>query len=139
MKEKKQATINAMHLPISLKTSIEICNYIKNKSTTRAKKILEDAINLKQPIPYKKFVTEMPHRRGKMAAGKFPVKASKEILKLIKSVESNAQNIGLSSNLVISEMIPNRGPLQWHYGRHRRVKMKRTHIIIKVREQESKK
>ena|SRR3989344_1723631 len=138
MEERKIATIRGLHLPISLKTSIEICNFLRYKPTTKAKQILERVIEKKQAIPYKRFVTEMPHRRGKMATGAFPVNASKEILKLIKSVEANAQHVGLSSDLILAEMRASKGPLQWHYGRKRRQKMKRTHIVISVKEGEQK-
>ena len=139
MEQPKYAQIKGMYLPISFKSSEEICNFLRYKSTKRAKTILENVIEMKQAVPYKKFVKEIPHRRGKMATGRFPIKASKEILNLIKGVEANAQNTGLASDLVIKEITANKGPLQWHYGRQRRRRMKRTHIGIKVTEQKVKK
>ena len=32
----------------------------------------------------------------------------------------------------------NKGPLQWHYGRKRRRRMKNTHVEIRVREEAKK-
>ena len=92
---------------------------------------------MKQPIPFKRFRKETPHRRGKLAEGRYPIKASKEILKLLKSVEASALHQGLSANLAIQEIKANQGPLQWHYGRQRRTRHKRTHILIRIAEQQA--
>lgn len=125
-------------MPISFKTSVEICNYLRYRPVKQAKTILEQVIRLSQPIPFTRYRKETPHRRGKMAEGRFPIKASKEILKLLKSVEASALHQGLSANLQIQEMKANQGPLQWHYGRQRRTRHKRTHVTIKVAESQTK-
>ena len=70
-------------------------------------------------------------------AGRYPIKTCKTILQLLNSVRANAQNKGMSSNLIISEIIANQGNKQMHYGRHRG-KMKRTHLKIVVKEMEKK-
>lgn len=134
----KYAVINGRSLPISFKTSIEICNFLRHKPVKKAKTILEQVILLKQPVPFKRFRTETPHRRGKMAEGRYPVNASKEILKLLKSVEASALHQGLSASLIIHEMKANQGPLQWHYGRQRRTRHKRTHLLIRVGEEQER-
>lgn len=76
----------------------------------------------------------MPHREGNIATGKFPIKASKEILKLIETAESNAQNLGLSSDLIISHISAHKASMQFHFGRKRRRRMKRTHLNIIIEE-----
>ena len=128
----KHAIIRGIGLPISLKASIEICNMLRHKQTARAKLMLEQVISKRQPVPFKVFKKETPHRMGKIAEGRYPVKASKEILQLVKGVEANAHNIGLSFPLVISEIKADKGPQQFHHGRKRRVRYKRTHLTIKV-------
>ncbi len=129
------AIVNGIDLPISTKHSVEICNLIRNKSVKRAKELLENTINMKQAIPYKRFKRDLAHRRGKMAEGRFPVKTSKEILSLIKSVEANAKNKNLDiNNLIIKKAIANKAGNQFHSGRQRRIKMKKTHLTIMVEE-----
>ena len=103
--------------------------------------MLENVIKLKVAVPYKRYNQDTPHRKGRIAAGRFPVKASKEILSLLKSVESNASHQGLdTNNLVIKQAIANMGSRQFHYGRKRRIQMKRTHInfIVEERVKENK-
>jgi len=129
------AIVNGIDLPISTKHSVEIFNLIRNKSIKKAKEILENTINMKQAIPYKRFNKNLAHRKGGMGPGSFPVKTSKVILTLIKSVEANAQNKNLdTNNLIIKKAIANKAGNQYHYGRQRRIKMKRTHLTIIVEE-----
>ena len=85
-------------------------------------------------MPFKRYNKDMGHRKGKIASGRFPQKASEHILKIVKSVESNAKNLGLGSPLVIAEAIANKGVRGWHHGRIRRIKTKRTHIKLVVKE-----
>ena len=126
-------------LPISFKASIEIANSIRKKSLSRAKQILNDAIALKKPIEYTRFTNGAGHKKG-IAAGKYPQKAAGEILKMLLSVEANAQFKGINtSNLIIKHISANNAGNTWRYGRHRRRKMKRTNIEIIVEETERKK
>ena len=131
----KMAYVIGKDLSISTKQSVEICSYLKNKRTTQAKGILQDAINLKQAIPFKRYNKDVSHRKGIVKIGKYPQKASTTIKKLIESVESNAQNQGLDkNNLIIIHMAAHKASKPWHMGRHRRRKMKRTHVEIVVEE-----
>jgi large subunit ribosomal protein L22 len=125
-------------LPISTKVSVEICRQVRNKRLQRAKDILQDAIDMKKPIPFKKM-HGCGHRPG-IGPGRYPIKACTEILKLLNSAEANAQFKGLSvKNLVITKIVPNEPEQQWHYGRLRRRKHKRTTIEIVLTEVAEKK
>ncbi len=74
-----------------------------------------------------------------MAAGRYPVKAATEVLNLLKSAESNAENLGMNaSSLFVSRYISNQGPTSWRFGRKRRRQTKRAHIQIFLAEQEKK-
>jgi large subunit ribosomal protein L22 len=109
-------------LPISFKQSVEICNFIRNRNINYAKDVLNKVIVHKQAIPLRRFNANTGHKK-KMAAGRYPKKASMEILKLINSVEANAQFRGLNTaNLVM------------HYGRKRSRWAKRTNMEIVVEE-----
>lgn len=127
-------------LPISRKESTMICQAIRGKQVAKAKKILEDAIALKAPIPFTRYNDDMGHKRG-MAAGRYVVSACAYVLTILKSVEANAQFKGLSTaNLVIRHASAQKGPTAHHFGRQR-TKAKRTHIelVVQEKKQEEKK
>lgn len=96
---------------ISPKKSMEICREIRGKTLKDAKKLLEDVIAFKKPIPYKRYKRDVPHRKGKgIMAGRYPVKSAKEILRMLKSAESNAQYKGLDiDSLIIKHCSSHRG------------------------------
>jgi len=122
-------------LPISTKTSVEVCGFVKNKTLEKAKLLLQGVIDKKVVVPFKKFNKDVSHKKGKIAAGRYPEKTCKEILKLLESVEANAQFKGLNTaNLVIKSIIANSASRSWHYGRQHRRKMKRTNIEVVLEE-----
>ncbi len=126
----KMARALGRDLPISAKHSIEIANSIRGKSVTRAKRILEGIISLKKPIRYTRFNKDLGHKKG-IGAGRYPVKTAENILTIVESAESNAKEKGISNPTII-HIAANRASAQWHYGRQRRRKMKRSHIEIVV-------
>ena len=127
------ANAKAKSLPVSTKHCIVISDNIRYKSTSEAKKILEGVSPLKKAIPFRRFNRDMGHKPG-MASGRYPEKAAKEFIKLIKSVEANAQIKGLDvENLKIVKVISNKASTPMTGGRHRRG-TKRTHIEIEVKE-----
>lgn len=124
-------------LDISVKTSIEIANFIRGRSTEEAKKILNRVILKKQAIPYKRFTDGVGHRAGAgIGPGRFPFKASKQFIAIIETAEANAQAKGLSTNLKIVHLAAQKGTNQYHAGRQRRRMFKRTHLEIVLEEQE---
>jgi len=131
------ATVNAYALSISTKQSVEIASFIRNRKISQAKSLLSEVINKKRAVPFKRYNRDTGHKPGKIASGRYPEKASKEFIKLLSALEANAEYKGLDSkNLVISEVIANKGTQQLHPGRHRGRVMKRTHIKIVAKEVE---
>ena len=127
-----------MALPISTKQSVEICRFIENKNVNEAKKILQSTIDKKLAIPFKRYNWDLGHKK-KVGPARYPEKASKEIIRLIESVEANAQFKGMNtSNLVISHISAHKSGKSWHYGRQSRRRMKRTNIQIIVEEKSKK-
>lgn len=121
-------------LPISFKQSIEICNFIRNKDVNYAKGVLSEVIDHKRAIPFKRFNKDMGHKK-RVGPGRYPKKASTEILNLINHVEANAQFKGLNTaNLVITHINANKGSKVMHFGRKRSREAKRTNIEIAVQE-----
>lgn len=123
-----------MALPISVKQSVEICNYIRNKNVSSAKKMLQDVIEKKAAVPFKRYNFDLGHKT-KVGPARYPEKASKEFIKLIDNAEANAQFKGLNtSNLVIAHASAHKAGKAWHFGRKSRRRMKRTNLEIVVEE-----
>lgn len=133
------ASVYGKDLPISTKQSIEICNFLRGRDLQKSKEILEKVIILKLAVPYRRFNRDTGHKKRRVGAGRYPVKACKEILRLLESLEVNAQNKGLdTAALFISSIVPNKGAKVMRYGRKRAV-MKLTHIKITAEERVKKK
>jgi len=81
-------------LHISPKKSIELCNTLRGMKTTTAGVFLEDVINMRRPVPFKKYTAGAGHKPG-MGSGKYPVKVAREIQRLLVSAEENARYKGL--------------------------------------------
>ncbi|MFH1249377.1 MAG: uL22 family ribosomal protein [archaeon] len=95
----KKITASGNNMPISTKHSIAICKMIKGKTTAQAIKMLEEVVAYKRAVSMEG--DEIPHRKG-MGSGRFPINASKEFIKLIKNLNSNALNANEDpSSLVI--------------------------------------
>jgi large subunit ribosomal protein L22 len=79
------------NLPISPKHAREICKALKGKGIEEAKEWLDEVIGMKIAVPFRKYRKKIGHRRGLVGwdAGRYPVKAAKEIRKVIESLENN--------------------------------------------------
>ncbi len=133
MEKENTAKAMGISLPISTKQAVEICSFLRGKTIEQGKNILANVIDKKAAIPFKRYNRDMGHKTG-MAAGRYPKKASSHILKLLESVEANAQNKGLAPPFKITKILANKAAKQFHYGRHLRTKMKKTHVEIVVEE-----
>jgi len=89
----KTAKASGRELEVSPKAAREVCNVIKGMRLSEAKEFLEAVIEKKKPVPYFRYKKEVPHRHGLegWCAGKYPVKAAKEILRVLEGVEANAE------------------------------------------------
>ena len=126
--KKTEVAVNVKSLPVSTKYAVAICKFIKNKKIENAIKDLEEVVVLKKPVPMK---GEIPHRKGKIMSGRFPQRASKEFIVLLKSLIGNANNHEID-NPIIVEAVANLASRP--FGRFGRVKRKRTHVLIKAQE-----
>lgn len=130
---KHVAIAKALNIPVSTKHCIEICSTLRFKDVSYAKQFLQEVVELKRPVSFKKFVMNTGHKKG-MSTGRYPTKAASEILKLLKSVEANAQFKGLNTTaLKITKLVANRASIPFGGGRHR-VGTKRSHVEIEVKE-----
>jgi len=91
------AKASGRDLRISPKAAREICRSIRSMSLDEARRFLQDVVKKKRPVPYRRYNKEVPHRAGIQGwyAGRYPVKAAEEILKILDSLEANAEVKGL--------------------------------------------
>jgi len=101
--ETKAAKAMGYEMPISFKHAVEICRELRGKKIEEAKKILEDVIALRRPIPFKRYKKKVAHKSGlhKWYAGRYPQKAAKYILKVLKNLEANAEYKGLDVDKLV--------------------------------------
>ena len=92
----RMARAYGKELHISPKHSVEICRAIRGLPITSAKDMLEAVMRKEEAVPFRRYNKRVPHQRTrgpytkKTGPGRFPVKAAKEILKVIESAQSNA-------------------------------------------------
>ncbi|KAJ1445713.1 ribosomal protein L22/L17 [Pelagophyceae sp. CCMP2097] len=97
----------------------EVCHALKDMKLPKAKAFLEDVLNYKQAVPFTKFTGGCGrHAQGKLrkAAGdkvRWPQKATKMVLDLLKNAEANAETKGLdAAGLVVKHAQANRAQKQ---------------------------
>jgi large subunit ribosomal protein L22 len=78
--------------------------------TEQAMKYLINVAVLRQAVPFKRHNDSMGHRKGPMAAGRYPQKAAKEFIKLLINAESNAEYKGIEpENMRITHIATKQG------------------------------
>jgi ribosomal protein L22 len=133
--KKTEAVVNGMNLSMGLKHAMAICNMIRNKDIDDSIKILEEVEKYKRAVPMR---GEIPHRHG-MMSGRYPIKATGIMVKLLKSLKSNAMQNELElEKFKIFAMANNASRPYRRFGQGR---FKRTHVTIKLipRHKENKK
>ncbi len=95
--QEKTAKASGRELKISHKAAREVCKAIKGMMLTNAKQYLRDVAAKKKAVPYTRYNKKLPHRHGLVNSfcGRYPIKASQQILDVLESAQSNAENKGL--------------------------------------------
>ncbi|MDP3881625.1 MAG: hypothetical protein Q8Q31_01975 [Nanoarchaeota archaeon] len=128
--KKEEAIAHGLHLHASKKHCMYICSYIKDKSIDKALLDLQEVIKMKKPIPFK---GEIPHRSYPgMMSGRYPVKASKQFIYILKALRGNAITNGLElekTKIVLASA-------NWASRPQKRggARFKRTHVLLKAKE-----
>ena len=93
----KTAKASGRELRISPKDAREVCKTLKGMKIDDAKRLLSEVVEKKRPIPITRYRKEVPHRHAVegYAAGRYPIKVAKDLLKILESLESNATFKGL--------------------------------------------
>lgn len=113
--ESKIAKAMLWDVPVHPKVMREVCSVLKGMKLSEAKSYLERVIELKEAVPFRRSYSEQAHRRGLAdrwgwPVGRYPVKASRYLLKLLENVENNAESKGLDiEKLKIIHIAPHKG------------------------------
>ncbi len=88
-----------MELHISPKHAREICRTLRGMRAEKAHAYLEDVIALKRSVPFKRYARNVAHRHDLVGwdAGRYPEKAAKAVLVVLKNALANAEYKGLES------------------------------------------
>lgn len=91
------AKASGRDLKISPKAAREICSAIHKMRLEEARRFLQDVIDEKRTVPYRRYKKKVPHKAEIEGwyAGRYPVKAAREIMKVLSSLEANAEDKGL--------------------------------------------
>ena len=89
----RSAKASARDIDISRKAAREICTAIKGKTIHDCIEYLEAVIEKKAAVPYRRHKKKVGHKSNVVGwtAGRFPVKAASEILKVVRNLENNAE------------------------------------------------
>ncbi|TFF98462.1 MAG: 50S ribosomal protein L22 [Promethearchaeota archaeon] len=97
------AKASGRDLRIKPKHAREICAVLKGMRLDQAKTFLENVIQLKQSVPFRRHKKKQAHRKDlkqfKWYAGRYPQKAAARIYEVLTAVESNAEYKGLDVDL----------------------------------------
>ncbi len=107
--EETTAKAHGRELPISPKKAREVCRALRRKPLDAAKAMLEDVIEKRQAITYRRYKKQVAHR-PRQGAGGYPAKVAKHLLALLESAEQNAEYKGLDTdNMVVFHISAYRG------------------------------
>jgi large subunit ribosomal protein L22 len=97
------AKASGRDLRIKPKHAREICAVIKGMKVYEAKTYLEQVIQIKQSVPFRRYKRKTAHKKDlkqfKWYAGRYPQKSAARIYEVLTAVESNAEYKGLDVDL----------------------------------------
>ena len=91
------ARARGIELPISPKKAYEVLNAIRGLPVDRARTVLEDAIELRHAIPFRRYNQETAHHRG-TGPGRYAKKVASNVLKVLENAAGNAEYDGLDTD-----------------------------------------
>ncbi len=140
--ESKTARAMAKSLKISPKHCVEISNAIRGMNVVKAKVYLQDVIDMKKSVPFKRYNKKVGHRKGQKGwpSGRYPVKAAAQVLKVLENAEANAEYKGMDTEKLYIEHISShrgvviQGAIPRAFGRVTPFNTSTTHIQIVLQE-----
>ncbi len=138
----RTAIASGRNMRCSPKHAREVCEAIRGMMLDKAIELLEEVIEEKAWIPYKRHKKKRAHHSGmkKWHTGGHPVKASQRILRVLRNAEANADNKGLDiDRLRIMHAAAHRGRtykkyIERAFGRSTPYNENTTHVEIVLEE-----
>ncbi len=125
MTDIKEAKVFGKQLNISRKHASAICNAIKGKSIEEALSLMESVVLFKKPIGFRG--REIPHKKG-MESGRYPIKACREFVRMLKNLSSNASVKGIGADTLKIRMCKADKAVDKRGGRF--LRFKRANVLI---------
>jgi large subunit ribosomal protein L22 len=93
----KTAKASGREVRISPKAARELCVELQGLRLDVAKSLLEEVMAKRRPVAFRRHAGRIGHRHGleKSDSGRYPVKASRVILRVLENAENNADYKGL--------------------------------------------
>jgi large subunit ribosomal protein L22 len=135
------ARARGYELPISPKKTYEVLNAIRGRPVDEAKEFLEEVVELKRAVPFRRFNQETAHKKG-IGPGRYPKKVARSVLQVLQNAEANAEYEGLDTDtLYIFVAACARGRIRKAsmpraHGRATPWNEQTTHVEIVLRERE---
>lgn len=127
-KKKTEAVVKGRDLPISTKHAIAICRFIRGKTIDKSISELSQILQFKKALPMR---GELPHRKGKIMSGRYPIKAIQHFIRLLKQLAANATVNGLELEKARVECKADRAARP--HKRFGQERFKRTHVELKLK------
>jgi large subunit ribosomal protein L22 len=91
------ARARGIELHMSPKKTYEVMNAIRGLSLEEARTFLEEVVELKRPVPFRRYNQEVAHKRA-VGPGRYPKKVAKQLLGILQNAESNAEYEGMDTD-----------------------------------------
>jgi len=84
---------------VSPKAAREVCAAIKGMRLQQARDFLQEVIDVKRAVPFRRFKKKVSHRSNipGFHTGRYPVKAAEKILEVLENLEANADFKGMDT------------------------------------------
>jgi len=99
--EARTVKASLREVDVSPKWSREVCRAIIGLTIPEAKRLMEDVIAMRRMIPYRRYKKKRAHHAQTKGPGGYPVKVARYMLKLLESLEANADFKGLDPDDVV--------------------------------------
>jgi large subunit ribosomal protein L22 len=98
----KTALAAGRNIDISPKHAIEVTRALRGMKLEQAMDYLDEVIALKKSVPFKRHNKKVAHRSDLVGwhSGRYPVKACREIKKVLENLENNAIFKGLDTEKI---------------------------------------
>ena len=99
--EARTVKASLREVDVSPKWSREVCRAIVGLTIPEARRLMEDVIAMKRMIPYRRYKRKRAHHAQARGPGGYPVKVARHMLKLLDSLEANAEFKGFDPDEVV--------------------------------------